>query len=81
MDSKLEETRPQRALTSTPFNTFGMNWNTDCELNLIAQYQCLITDANVAEWDEKLCHQLPKCGGKSSQKTKSRRLKSMVLGC
>lgn len=52
MDSKLEETRPQRALTSTPFNTFGMNWNTDCELNLIAQYQCLITDANVAEWDE-----------------------------
>ncbi|KAK6322616.1 hypothetical protein J4Q44_G00074080 [Coregonus suidteri] len=24
------------ALTSTPSNTFGMNWNADCELGLIA---------------------------------------------
>ena len=29
-----------RALTSTPSNTFGMNWNTDCEPHLMAQYQC-----------------------------------------
>ena len=26
-----------RALTSTPFNTFGLNWNADCEPGLIAQ--------------------------------------------
>ena len=30
-----------RALTSTPSHTFGMNWNADCEPDLIAQYQCL----------------------------------------
>ena len=30
-----------RALTSTPSNTFGMNWNTDCEPYIIAQHQCL----------------------------------------
>uniref|UniRef100_A0A4W5MN69 Diacylglycerol kinase n=1 Tax=Hucho hucho TaxID=62062 RepID=A0A4W5MN69_9TELE len=30
-----------RALTSTTSNTFGMNWNADCEPGLIAQYQCL----------------------------------------
>jgi hypothetical protein len=29
-----------RALTSTPSNTFGMNWNTDCEPCLIHQHQC-----------------------------------------
>ena len=29
-----------RALTSTPSNIFGMNWNADCELGLIAQHQC-----------------------------------------
>ena len=29
-----------RALTSTPSNTFGMNWDVDCELGLIAQHQC-----------------------------------------
>jgi hypothetical protein len=27
-----------RALTSTPSNTFGINWNTDCEPGLIAQH-------------------------------------------
>jgi hypothetical protein len=27
-------------LTSTPSNTFGMNWNADCEPGLIAQHQC-----------------------------------------
>ena len=26
---------PHRALTSTPLNIFGMNWNTDCEPDLI----------------------------------------------
>ena len=30
-----------RALTSTPSNTFGMNWNTDCKLGLLVQHQCL----------------------------------------
>ena len=29
-----------RALTSTPLNTFGMNWNADCEPGLITQHQC-----------------------------------------
>ena len=29
-----------RALTSTPSDTFGMNWNADCEPDLIAQHQC-----------------------------------------
>ena len=29
-----------RALTSTPSNTFGMNWNADCEPHLITQHQC-----------------------------------------
>ena len=28
-----------RALTSTPMNTFGMNWNANCEPGLIAQHQ------------------------------------------
>ena len=30
-----------RALTSTPLNTFGMNWNVDCKPGLLTQYQCL----------------------------------------
>ena len=30
----------QRALTSTPLNTFRRNWNGDCEPGLIAQHQC-----------------------------------------
>ena len=29
-----------RAQTSTPLNTFEMNWNADCEPCLIAQHQC-----------------------------------------
>ena len=29
-----------RALTSTPWNTFGMNWNVDCEPDQIAQHHC-----------------------------------------
>jgi hypothetical protein len=29
-----------RALTSTPSNTFGMNWNANCEPGLIAQHHC-----------------------------------------
>ena len=29
-----------RALTSTPSNTFGMNWNANCEPGLIVQHQC-----------------------------------------
>lgn len=40
---------------------FGMNWNTDCESDLIIQTSALdITDALVAEW-EKIP---PKYGGK-----------------
>jgi hypothetical protein len=27
-----------RAMTSTPLNTFGMNWNTDCEPGQLAQH-------------------------------------------
>jgi hypothetical protein len=30
-----------RALTSTPSNTFGMNWKAYCEPGLIAPHQCL----------------------------------------
>ena len=30
-----------RALTTTPSNTFRMNWNADCEPGLITQHQCL----------------------------------------
>ena len=29
-----------RALISTPSNTFGMNWNANCEPDIIAPYQC-----------------------------------------
>jgi hypothetical protein len=40
-----------RALTSTPSNTFGMNWNTDCELNLPTSVPNL-TNAFVTEWNQ-----------------------------
>ena len=33
----VEELACTRALTSTPSNTFGMNWNADCEPGLNAQ--------------------------------------------
>ena len=39
------------ALTSTPLNTFGRNWNTNCEPGLITQHQCPTT-ALVAEWKQ-----------------------------
>jgi hypothetical protein len=29
-----------RTLSSTPSNTFGMNWNADCEPGVIAKHQC-----------------------------------------
>ncbi len=32
-----------RALTSTPSNTLGMNWNANCEPGLITQHQCWIS--------------------------------------
>ncbi len=32
-------TGPQWFVTSTPSNTFGMNWNGDCELGLLVQHQ------------------------------------------
>ena len=42
-----------RALTSTPSNTFGMNWNANCETALIAHHQCPdLTNALVAEWKQ-----------------------------
>ena len=42
-----------RALTSTPSNTFGMNWNADCEPGLIAQTSVPdVTNALVAEWKQ-----------------------------
>lgn len=31
-------TRPHRAMTSTPMNIFGMNWNGDCEAGLLVQH-------------------------------------------
>ena len=41
------------ALTSTPSNTFGMNWNADCEPDIIAQHQLPdLTNALVAEWKQ-----------------------------
>ena len=40
-----------RGLTSTPSNTFGMNWNTDCEPGLINPTSVPdLTNALVAEW-------------------------------
>ena len=43
----------RRALTSTPSNTFGMNWNADCEPDLIAQHQCLTSRmVLVADWKQ-----------------------------
>ena len=42
-----------RALTSTPSNTFEINWNTDCEPGLITQHQLPdLTNALVAEWKQ-----------------------------
>ena len=41
-----------RALISTPSNTFGMNWNTDCKPGLIAQHQCLTSRMLMAEWKQ-----------------------------
>ena len=41
-----------RALNSTPSNTFGMNWNSDCEPGLIAQHQCPTSLMLVAEWKQ-----------------------------
>lgn len=39
---------------STPSNTFGLNWDTDCESDLSASTSvtyCELTDALLAEWD------------------------------
>ena len=42
-----------RALTSTPSNTFGMNWNADYEPNLITQHQWPTSlMLYVAEWKQ-----------------------------
>ncbi len=35
-------TGPDRTLTSTPSNTFGMNWNGDCEPGFLVQHHCSI---------------------------------------
>ena len=44
-----------RALTSTPSNTFGMNWKADCEPGLIAPNQLPdLTNALMAEWKQVL---------------------------
>ena len=43
-------TGPHRALTSSPSNTFGINWNADCEPGLIAQHQSPTSLMLVAEW-------------------------------
>ena len=39
-----------RALTSTSSNTFGTNWNADCEPGLIAKHQCPTSVILVTEW-------------------------------
>ena len=49
---ELDWPSPNRALTSTPSNTFGMNWNADCEPDLITQHQCLTSLMLVAEWKQ-----------------------------
>ena len=41
-----------RALPSTPSNTFGINWNADCEPGLIAQHQCPTSLMLVAGWKQ-----------------------------
>jgi hypothetical protein len=38
------------AQTSTSSNTFGMNWNANCETGLITQHQCPTSLMLVAEW-------------------------------
>jgi len=35
---------PHRALTYSPMKSFGMNWNEDCEPDLLAQHQYLTTE-------------------------------------
>ena len=41
-----------RALTSTPSNTFGRNWNADCEPCLIAKHHWPTSLMLVAEWKQ-----------------------------
>ena len=41
-----------RVLTATPSNTFGMNWNADCEPGLIIQHQCSTSLMLMAEWKQ-----------------------------
>jgi hypothetical protein len=41
-----------RALTSTPSNTFGINWNVGCELSQIAPHQSQTSLMFVAEWKQ-----------------------------
>uniref|UniRef100_A0A0E9X3C5 Uncharacterized protein n=1 Tax=Anguilla anguilla TaxID=7936 RepID=A0A0E9X3C5_ANGAN len=40
----------QRALTSTPSNTFGINWKSKCKPGLIGQSVPDLTNALLAEW-------------------------------
>ncbi len=52
-----------KALTSTPSNTFGLNWNRDCEPGLLIQHQCLTSQRSSTEWIGKHSHRnTPKKG-------------------
>lgn len=60
---------PAQSLNSTPFNTFGMNRNTDCQLGLITQHQCLTSLMLLSLNESKSCCQIPVFSGKPSRKS------------
>ena len=57
-----------RALTSSPLNTFGMNWNANCEPCLIAQHQSP-TSLMLFWLNGSKSPNVPTSSGKPSQKS------------
>jgi hypothetical protein len=57
-----------RDLTSTPSDTFGINWNADCEPGLITQHQCP-TSLMLLWLNGSPCSNVPTSCGKPSQQS------------
>lgn len=55
-----ERTELHRVRTSTPSNTFEMNWKADCEPDVYPTSSADLTDAFVADWRANPCSQFPK---------------------
>ncbi len=65
-------TGPHISLTSTPSNTFEMNWNGYSEPGLLVQHQGLTSqNALLDEWSKNSYRNTPKSSGKPSQKSGS----------